>query len=335
LDRTTPAQAQTPSGRKSIQRLEPGATLGILAPSGSTLEADALDRGIAYLQGLGFQVLVGPSARSARYGYLAALDQVRALDVMDFFQNSGVDGILCFKGGYGTPRILDLLDYSIIRQHPKPVIGYSDITGLQMALLKHAGLPSWHGAMVMSFTGNLEQPSRDQWFHALTHNGPLGEISARISPPGFDLRGLLSLGEPGVAEGLLVGGNLSLVTALCGTPYALDPRGTILFLEDVDEEPYRVDRMLNQLRLAGYFEACAGIILGTWERCQAGEPRRSLTLEQVFLDQLVPSGKPILMNFPWGHGTSSMTLPLGVRVRLDTETKGITFLEDPAQIGAF
>jgi muramoyltetrapeptide carboxypeptidase len=321
-----------PLTRKPIPRLELGMTLGVLAPSGSTLEVDALERGIGYLEDLGFRVQVGSSARSKRYGYLAAPDQVRAQDLMEAFVNPTIDAILCFKGGYGTPRILDLLDYQVIARHPKPVIGYSDITGLQLALFTQAGLPSWHGSMVMSFTGNLDQPSRDYWLWALTHQGPLGEVSAAHPPQGFDMTGLNVLGQPGAAEGRIIGGNLSLVSTLCGTPYGLDLAGAILFLEDVDEEPYRVDRMLNQLRLAGYFEACSGIILGTWIRCEATEPDRSLTLEQVFRDQLEPSGKPILMGFPWGHGNSSLTLPLGVRVGLDTRKKAVTFLEDPSQI---
>ena len=309
--------------------LKPGDLLGLIAPSGSPKETGQADQGADFLRGLGFRVRTGGSCRQG-YGYLAAPDEERAADLTNFFADPEVAGIVCLKGGYGTPRILDRVDYAVIARNPKVFVGYSDITGLHLALHRHAGFPTFHGPMAVSFLGGLDEFSAGAWLRALTSPKALGILPV---PPGED-------GRPpvppraltgGRAEGVLLGGNLSLVAALTGTPYSLDARGKILFLEDIDEEPYRVDRMLTQLRLAGVFDACAGIVLGDWKNCVPKDPGRSLTLDQVFRDVVVPSGKPVLAGFPAGHSVPTLTFPLGVRARLDADSGTLELLEAAAE----
>lgn len=312
--------------------LKPGDCIGIVAPSGSTLDDRALPEAVAAIEALGFRVTIGPStgAVDRRYGYLASTDEERAADIHRFFADPDVDALLCFKGGYGTPRILDRLDYDLISHHPKLFIGYSDITGMHLALARHAGFPTIHGPMASGF-GRLDPASRERWLQVLTTGGAgpvrfgtYAGASPEVDPPQWI--------TPGSAEGTLTGGNLALVSALVGTRYALDPTDRIVFLEDVGEEPYRVDRMLNQLRLAGYFRACRGVVLGTWQRCTASEPERSLTLEEVFADQIGACGKPVLMGIAAGHGTPTLTFPLGVRARVDTSSGSFEILEPAAEV---
>ena len=304
--------------------LTPGDRIGIVAPAGSTIDGRALPDAVATIEALGFRVTVGATAAGStarRYGYLAGPDADRAAEIHGFFADPEIDAILCLKGGYGTPRILDLLDYDLIARSPKLFIGYSDITGLHLAFARHVGFPTIHGPMASGF-GLLDAPSRERWLHVVTTGGagPVAFTAPPVESPSKHA-------SPSAAIGTLIGGNLALVSALVGTEYALDPDGKIVFLEDVGEEPYRVDRMLNQLRLAGYFTACRGVVLGTWERCTASDPVRSLTLEQVFADQIASSGKPVLRGIAAGHGTPTLTVPLSVLARLDAAHGSLEILE--------
>ncbi|TVR61394.1 MAG: LD-carboxypeptidase [Spirochaetaceae bacterium] len=304
--------------------LSPGGRIGIVAPSGSTTDERTVPDAVAAIEALGFRVTVGTTAAGStarRYGYLAGTDADRATEIHGFFADPEIDAVLCLKGGYGTPRILDLLDYELIARSPKLFIGYSDITGLHLAFARHVRFPTIHGPMASGF-GRLDDLSRECWLKVVTTGGA-GPVAFTPAPAASRSK----QASPGAATGTLIGGNLALVSALVGTEYALDPDGKIVFLEDVGEEPYRVDRMLNQLRLAGYFSACRGVVLGTWERCTASEPARSLTLEQVFSDQIASSGKPVLRGIAAGHGTPTLTLPLGVLARLDAARGSLEILE--------
>lgn len=306
--------------RRLPKALRPGDLIGLVAPSGSTKDAEAAAKGKAALEKLGFRVKVGASALATRYGYLAAPDELRAADLNAFFGDPEVDGIVCLKGGYGTPRILDRLDYGAMASSPKLLIGYSDITGLHLAFDRYVGYPTMHGPMAMSMASGWNGYSRDSWLRAATADQPLGELR---NPEGEAAEALVG----GKARGRLIGGNLSLVAALCGTPYALEPEGAIVFLEDVGEEPYRVDRMLNQLRLAGVFERCAAVALGGWTDCGPEDPERSLTLREVFMDQLAPSGKPVMAGLAAGHCAPTMSLPFGVAAELDADAGRLVILE--------
>lgn len=293
--------------------LRPGDLVALVAPAGGAREPAQVDRAAAMLEGLGFRVRIGAHCREAR-GYLAGSDRGRAADLDAAFADPEVAGIVCLKGGYGTPRILDLLDYGLARRNPKVLAGYSDITGLHLAYGKLAGLATFHAPMGISDVLLEGEPfSTEAWRRALYEPLPLGRLPV---PPGREPPRIL---VPGRARGPLAGGNLSLVAALMGTPYELDLRGKILFFEDIGERPYRVDRMLTQLRLSGKLAECAGIVLGDWKDCgpEAGKP--SLALEEVFAEILAPLEKPVLMNLGAGHCAPSLTLPFGAEALLEAE----------------
>ncbi|MBU0928334.1 MAG: LD-carboxypeptidase [Spirochaetes bacterium] len=300
-----------------------GDVIGMIGPSGSSKDPGMADKGAAALEALGFEVVVGDSCRR-KHGYLASPDELRASDLNAFFSDPRIDGIVCMKGGYGTPRILDMIDYAAVAAHPKVFAGYSDITGLHLAFRRYAGFPTFHAPMAASMVGGFDDFSAASWTAALTTPGPLGLLSP---PPGVGGPVAPTTLVGGAARGPLVGGNLSLVAALTGTPYALEPDGAILFLEDVDEEPYRVDRMLTQLRLAGVFERCAGVVLGHWTRCEAKDPERSLTLERVFADVVASAGKPTIAGFSAGHSTPTLSFPLGVEAVLDADSGTLELTE--------
>lgn len=305
------------------KRLALGDTIGLVAPSGRVSDSERVDRAAQALEGLGFAVRVYPSCR-AGYGYLAGSDEERAADLNAAFVDDAIDGIVCIKGGYGAPRILDRIDYASIARHPKLFVGYSDITAIHTALLNRCGLATIHGPMPSSdMLPEFDEFSKARWLELLAGEGAVGRLPR---PTGVSAPKALI---PGRARGILVGGNLSLVAATMGTPYQIQTGGRVLFLEDIDEAPYRIDRMLTTLRLAGVFDECAGVVLGNWNKCEADPDRPSLDLEEVFRDTLCGAGKPVLAGLAAGHCSPSLSLPLGTMVELDAESgePGLTLLE--------
>jgi muramoyltetrapeptide carboxypeptidase len=297
------------------EALAAGDLLGLIAPSGCVRGPDQVERAVVAFERMGFQVKVGESCRSA-YGYLAGEDTLRAADVNAFFADPEIHGIVCLKGGYGAPRILDAIDYGSISRNPKVFVGYSDITAMHLALGRLSSLVTFHGPMGISdVLVEGDEYSTRSWLAAVTSTEPIGRLENPTTAPG--LRVLV----PGKARGKIVGGNLSLIAATMGTPYGIDPRGKILFFEDIDERPYRVDRMLTQLRLAGMFDECAGMVLGDWNNCSPEDGKPSLSLEQVFRDIVAAAGKPVIMRLQAGHCSPSMTFPLGVEAVLDAEVE--------------
>ena len=303
------------------KKLMPGATIGFIGPSGAVRTEGAIERAVAETEKMGFRVKLGESCGQA-YGYLSGNDALRARDVNRMFADDEVDAVFCLKGGYGVMRMLDLIDYDLIAAHPKIFVGYSDITALHIALLQKCGLVTFHGPMPVSnwSDGPLNDFSRESLFSALMNPVPIGDIA---NPEGYARECVV----PGEAEGELVGGNLSLIVGLLGTPYELDTRGRILFIEDVGEKTYALDRMLTHLRLAGKFEDCAGIVLGDFKNCEVEYPDFGFTLEEIVRDVIVPSGKPVFSGFQSGHCTPKITLPFGVRCRMDAEKCTLTALE--------
>ena len=306
---------------KKARALRAGDRIGLIAPSGGLKAPERAEAAVAMLESLGFRVKEGASCR-ASYGYLAGSDWLRASDLNAFFADPEVDGIVCITGGYGTSRILDLVDYQAVARNPKVFVGYSDITGLHLAFARECPFPTFHGPMGISDALLKADPfSLEAWRRAITSTEPLGPL---VSPPGSpSLEALVG----GVARGEIVGGNLSLVAALMGTPWEMDARGKIIFIEDVDEAPYRVDRMLAQLRLAGKFRDCAGVLVGDWNNCVAGEGKPSLDIRRVIEDQVAGAGKPTVIGFRAGHCLPTHTIPLGVEARLDAEALAVEILE--------
>ncbi|MCM3079374.1 S66 peptidase family protein [Brevibacillus invocatus] len=300
-----------------------GDTIGIVAPS-SPGDLELLPKAIAKVEELGFKVKVGETCRQTYGGYLAGTPQLRAAELNAMFADDQVDGILCLRGGYGAPQILPLLDYDCIAQNPKLFVGYSDITALHTVFGQDANLATLHGPMASScLARGLDDWSMSYLLRALTEPEPLGEM---INPPEEEVICMVD----GQASGPIVGGNLALVAALMGTPYELDTRGKLLFLEDIDEEPYRIDRMLTQLALGGLFDDCAGVILGTWTNCEP-KKREGFSVWDVFQNIVVPYQKPMIWNIQIGHGAINMALPFGVHATLDA-TSGVLTIEESVTV---
>lgn len=297
-------------------RLTRGDTIGIVAPASAPPDPKTIDRAAAALEHLGFKPLLAPNVRRRR-GFLAGSDRDRASDLMRMFAHRKVKGILCVRGGYGSARLLPLLDYHLIRANPKIFVGYSDITSLHCAFLTHARLVSFHGPMLNSDFVKPDLPS-------FTRQGFLRTLM-QPSPPGSICRGCrrktVTILRRGIASGPLVGGNLSLLCAALATPGQPPVKNSILFLEDVEEAPYRFDRMLTQLLNAGFLQQVAGIAIGVNADCKdpraKGAREYRQTLEDVLRERLLPLKVPLVMGLPFGHVSHNATLPLGVRATHD------------------
>ncbi len=306
-----------------------GDRVAVIAPSSPVPReiADICERRIA---ALGFTPVMYPSCYM-QYGHLSGQDSDRANDVNSAFRDSSIKGIICLGGGYGTPRILPLLDYEMISANPKPFLGYSDITGIHTALNTICRMVTYHGPMATTEFIRFEVNgiSRDNYsthslLQNLTSTDPIGEHRNHDGSPVVSL-------YPGVAKGELIGGNLSLLVATLGSPYGINnAKGKILFIEDVGEAVYRVDRMLTSLLLAGVLSDCAGFIIGTWTGCTSEDKGydqfSDLSLEQVISDIILPLKKPTVSNFLAGHIPIQPTLPLGRTVLLDSDSGTVTFL---------
>lgn len=305
---------------RKAKALRPGDTIGLTAPSGAVRVENGLERAIHYVKDMGFAVKVGQSCGQV-HGYLSGTDQVRADDVNRMFADDQVDAIFCLKGGYGTPRILDRLDYDVVRKNPKLFLGYSDITAMHIAYNQQCRLVTLHGPMPASdmiFDSHTPFTANHLW-DAMTSTQPLGELKNPADTPLEPL-------SPGKAAGILCGGNLTLVAATLGTPWEIDTRGKILFLEEIGECTYCVDTLLNHLRLAGKLQDCAGILLGDFTDCPVEYPDFGLTLAQVF-DDLLPKDKPVIAGLAAGHGANKLTLPLGVMCEMDADAACIAMTQ--------
>lgn len=291
--------------------LPPGACIGVVAPAGPADPAH-LAQVEPLLAAQGWRTRLMPGCHLSQ-GYLAGTDARRLQDLHDAYADPGIDALVCLRGGYGAMRLLDRLDAQHIARHPKLLVGYSDITALQ-AWLDRLGRPSLHAPMLAS---DLVRPGRQDDARALFSQLRSGLRAGEVLAPPLDPSGLCTGGR---AQGRLVGGNLRLVAALAGTPWAWRLQDAVLFIEDVDEPPYRVDRDLCQLRLCGALEALAGVVVGSFTG--ADSPR------EVLAHYLEPLGKPVLGGWPAGHGTPHLPLPMGVRVELDAGRGTLTLLDD-------
>ncbi len=302
------------------KRLRPGDTIGVIAPA-SPGDQELAAAGVKWLEDQGFRVQPGRTFDQT-FGYLSGSDAERAADINAMFASSDIDGIVCLRGGYGTMRLLELVDYEIIRSRPKVFVGYSDITALHISIGQRTGLVTFHGPMVASDMGKGISPyTWDYFSRAVTVPEPLGPVNnPPLSPAPVFL-------VPGTAQGYLTGGNLSLVVSTLGTPYEIDTCGKILCLEEVGEEPYRIDRMLTQLLLAGKLKDAAGIVFAVCSGCNTEDEPPGLTLEEVLQDRLGGLNKPVLCHLYFGHTADKATLPLGVTAELGTEKGGLVVTE--------
>jgi muramoyltetrapeptide carboxypeptidase len=307
--------------------LRAGDTVGLITPSTYVSDPDELILVERTVKHFDLKMKMGANVRK-RTGYLGGTVQERLDDLHSMFRDAEVNAVFCIRGGYGSPQLLDGIDYGLIRKNPKVFLGYSDITAMHLAIHKKAGLVTFHGPVALSrFSGYTQEYFRK----ALFETAPIGRVT---NPPETnDLRPdhLLRTIRPGVARGQLIGGNLSLIAATMGTPFEIDTRGKIFFIEDVSEQPYSVDRMLTQLRLAGKLDAAAGIIFGECSKCEPREFRPSFdstfSLGEV-LDNILGGLKiPVMTGLTIGHTADQVTLPLGVMATLDAG-KGELVIEE-------
>lgn len=290
--------------------LHRGDTIGLVGISGALREADVkYPKMMEAIDALGYRVIEADSCRE-RYGYLSGTDESRARGLNQMFADDRVDAVVCMRGGYGVARMLDRVDFDVIRANPKILLGYSDITALHTAIHEKVGMVTFHGPMPSTCWPKFDDFTRDSMLRALTSTHPLGVLK---NPEGKAPVCVV----PGTCEGTLVGGNLTLIASACGTPYALDVEDKVLLLEDIGEKYYRLDSMLTQLRQAGMFEKCAGVVLGGFTECSVEYPEYTFALEEIIRDIIVPAGKPVLANMAIGHMDTKITVPLGVKCRLN------------------
>ncbi|MDX2230673.1 MAG: LD-carboxypeptidase [Leptolyngbyaceae cyanobacterium bins.349] len=322
------AQAPKPTVLKPPV-LRPGDTVGMVAPASNAYEPEEIQIAKETMELYGFNVVLGKNI-NAQNGYLAGSDAQRAADLNEMFRRPDIRGIVTFSGGYGCSRILPLLDYAQMQRSPKVVVGHSDITALLIGIYQKTGLITFHGSSGLTGVGEYAMA---HFRRTIMTTQTIGGIAKPPQPtPGTIERNhrLITI-VPGRATGQLIGGNLTLVTNLIGTPYEPDTRGKILFLEDIGEEPYRIDRMLTQLWLAGKLQDAAGIALGRFVDCYPKEFRASffqtISLENVLRDRLEPLGKPTLYNLMFGHVRENAVLPIGATATLDATAKTLVVNE--------
>ncbi len=311
-----------------------GDTIALIAPA-SAPDPEKIERAIGRYEDMGFRVkLFGDLYR--RWGYLAGDDETRIEELMKAVTDPQVAAIFPARGGTGVTRLLDTLDYSVFSRHPKIFAGFSDITALHSALQQHAGWVTFHAPHPMDGLGMpaglTPLSARTFWRAVLAESYTNRQQSGYEIPLTDEERQTIVTFAAGKAEGKLVGGNLSLVCATLGTPYEFDMTGNILLVEEVAEAPYRIDRFLSQLRLAGKLEQLAGVVLGQFTDCEPADGKPSLTLDEIFDGYLADLGIPILRNYPTGHTPDNATLPLNIPVELDADAKTITLLENPVRL---
>lgn len=309
-------------------RLLPGDTIGLVTPAGQVSRA-AIDKAIANTHALGFEVKLGRYLEEVNGNY-AGPWQHRVEDLHAMFADPVVKAIWAIRGGSGAMQLLPHLDYGLMRRHPKILVGYSDITALHLAIHRHAGLVTFHGPVGMSTLSDyatehllnvLMRPEDEYVIPMALENSRRAYYEPENAH--FALRTVV----PGTGTGRLMGGNLAMVSALAGTPYAADIRDALLFLEEVNEEPYRVDRMLMQLNLNQPFRSAAGIMLGIFEGCGPAGDGPSLTLDETTDQHLRPLAIPAVTGWSFGHIRHQFTLPMGIRARMDSHRQTLTLLE--------
>ncbi len=313
------------SGVIKPKRLKAGDTIGLIAPSSNVWEDEDIRFAIDILQSFGFKVKQGKHLFK-RHGYLAGEDKERAEDVNAMFADQSVDGIYCLRGGYGSPRILPDLNYDLIKANPKVIIGYSDVTALLNAIYAKTGLLTFHGPIAKQ---NFTEYTLEGFKKVLFEPETQVEIA---KPPFFEPKegtaekdNRITLITKGKAQGRLIGGNLSLMVKLVGTPFEPDYENNILFLEDVGEAPYRIDGMLTHLKIAGKLDKLAGIAFGKCTKCKASG--NSLSIEEVLKERLGDLNIPVIKGLMIGHIEDMATVPVGAMAELDASKETLTLIE--------
>ena len=295
------------------RRLVPGDLVALVSPSGA-IQPDRVAAATEVVTGWGLRVRLGANA-GGRHAFFAGTDEQRRADLDDAFRDPRVRAVLCLRGGYGMQRIVDDLDFAAVRADPKLVMGFSDITALHAALWAEARLATVHGPTAGQFDRGPGSLTVEAARRALTTGDPVTVTASRAEPT-------YAVRVDGRAEGTLVGGNLAMLAATVGTRHAVDPKGAILLVEDVNEEPYRIDRMLVHLRRAGWFDGLAGVAVGQFTDCVDAE--HTPAVAEVLAEHLAVLGVPVLGGLPLGHGAEQVAVGLGVPARMDATAGTLT-----------
>jgi len=290
------------------KKLQKGDLIGIVSPASSVDDPSRLESGVRYIEKMGYNVIVGKNVGKFN-GYLAGTDQERLDDLHSMFSNKKVRAVFCLRGGYGAARLLDKVDYKLIKNNPKIFAGYSDISALHLAMFFKTGLVTFAGPMVgVDFYDEVSPFTEEMFWSLITSTRKYGKI-----------------GNP---DGRIVGGNLSVISGLIGTEYFPDLNDKILLIEEMGEMPYKIDRMFNQMRLAGLFKGIKGVIIGSFRDCNEPDPnKRTLTLGEVITDYLSPLKKPVVYNFRHGHLKDNITVPIGINIKINASRKFVEIAE--------
>ncbi|MEJ5304420.1 MAG: LD-carboxypeptidase [Ignavibacteria bacterium] len=303
------------------KHLQKGDLIGLISPASIPDNLEKINQSVVYFEKLGYKVIVGKNVGKVR-GYLAGTDEERLEDFHSMFSNKEVKAIFCVRGGYGSIRFLDKINFNLIKKNPKIFVGYSDITVLQLAIFQKTGLITFAGPMAtVDFSGEVDKFTEENFWRMINSTKPFGKFK---NPQGEKI----SCITKGKAKGRLLGGNLSLVCSLIGTPYLPKFDKSILFLEEVEEKPYRIDRFFAQMRLAKIFDKVAGIVLCNFTDCEETDPsKKSLSLNDVVSDYFSNLKKPVVYNLIHGHIKSKNTIPIGALAEIDC-SKGIVELKE-------
>ncbi|MEO5645683.1 MAG: LD-carboxypeptidase [Bacteroidia bacterium] len=296
-------------------RLKAGNTIALTAPAGAIFNADSIHKATLAFEGQGFRVLHGETLKQ-QFGYLAGTDEFRAAEINKFFADKNVNAIIAMRGGWGCARLFNHLDFNVIAQNPKIICGFSDITSLLLAIYKKTGLITFHGPVGNS---TLEGFTMENFLRIVKEGEALKMIQPATDP--------LKIIVKGKATGKLFGGNLSVWNSIIGSGYLPDISGALLFFEETEEEPYQVDRLLTQLELNGTLSAAAGIIFGKCTKCEAEEPEKSFTIEDVFQQKFGKLNIPVVSGFNFGHVKDKFTFPVGMKAVLDTGDSSVQLLK--------
>lgn len=299
--------------------LKPGDTIAITSPAGAVWDLQQTETFSSILKQLGFNVILGKTL-TEKWGYFSGKEEARVNELHEFFSNKNIQGIFSMKGGWGCARILDQLDYDLIRKNPKVILGFSDISSLLIAIHQRTGLITFHGPVGNSgwndYTTNV--------FRSVLQND-LNEYTYPAPPANEDPIITLSKGK---TSGELIGGNLTVLTNLIGSKYLPDWKGKILFIEDFKEEPYSIDRMLTQLKLSGILDQVNGVVIGKCNKCLPEEPLKSFTLTEVLEQHFKAYNKPVFYGAMIGHIENKYTIPIGIKAEMDADKGSIRLLEN-------
>ncbi len=299
------------------ERISRGDTIGMVSPASTLSDRSAYGKIVANLRSMGYRVREGEHARR-RHGNFAGTDTQRASDLMAMFRDPDISAIMAFRGGWGANRILELLDYEVIRSHPKALIGFSDVTALLLSIYARCGLITFHGPVGKSEWNSFTTESFRKALHGTDSYALKGKKRSHLPI------------REGRAEGRLLGGNLSVLTSLIGSEFLPDFRNAILFLEDVGESYYRIDRMMTQLALSGILDEINGFIFGTCTECSRDTPQAH-GLDQILNHHISSRNIPSFSGFPFGHVDETLTLPVGLPARMDAGRGSLELLESPVR----